>query len=242
MVQEVFQRLEKKYLMTEAQYGRLMLAAGGRLQKDEYGEYQISNIYFDTPDFLLVRRSLEKPVYKEKLRLRAYGRELRSDSQVFMELKKKYDSVVYKRRIAMELKVARACFYNREQTGRDDQILKELDFAAARYGLMPKAYISYERTAYFWTEDPSLRVTFDRKLLGRDYELELSLGSYGSRIIEEGLVLMELKAAGAIPMWLCHALSENGIFPCSFSKYGTYYRKLEAACRETSREENKDCA
>ena len=94
MVQEIFQRLEKKYLMTEAQYGRLMLAAGGRLQKDEYGEYQISNIYFDTPDFLLVRRSLEKPVYKEKLRLRAYGRELRSDSQVFMELKKKYDSVV----------------------------------------------------------------------------------------------------------------------------------------------------
>ena len=143
MVQEVFQRLEKKYLMTEAQYGRLMLAAGGRLQKDEYGEYQISNIYFDTPDFLLVRRSLEKPVYKEKLRLRAYGRELRSDSQVFMELKKKYDSVVYKRRIAMELKEARACFYNREQTGRDDQVFKGRDFAPRRYGLKARAYIPY---------------------------------------------------------------------------------------------------
>lgn len=225
MVQEIFKRYEKKYLLTEEEFGRLMLTIGGVLELDAYGRHQISNIYFDTPDYLLIRRSLEKPVYKEKLRLRAYGREILPDSPVFPELKKKYDSVVYKRRIQMSLKEARACFYDGAESERQDQIFRELYFTMKRYSLKPMAYIGYQREAYTCCLDPELRLTFDRNILGRRVALELSLGSFGQQILDEGMVLMEIKAAGAVPLWLGRILSELRIFPGSFSKYGAYYQK-----------------
>ena len=235
MVQEIFKRYDKKYLLTESDCSRLMLTIGGILKPDEYGKHRISNIYFDTPDCLLIRRSLEKPVYKEKLRLRAYGDEICIDSPVFPELKKKYDSVVYKRRIQMNLKEARACFYDGAAVKRQDQIFRELDFTMKRYALKPMAYIAYEREAYICCLDEEIRLTFDRNIVGRSQELELSLGNYGDRILEEGMVLMELKVAEAVPLWLGRILSEMHIFPVSFSKYGTYYQKyLASGSREES--------
>ncbi len=248
MVQEIFKRYGKKYLLTEQDFSRLMLTIGGVLKPDEYGKHQISNIYFDTPDYLLIRRSLEKPVYKEMVRLRAYGKDIRMDTLVFPELKKKYDSVVYKRRIQMELQEAREWCYNGAEPKRKDQIFRELDFTMKRYGLKPMAYIAYEREAYVCCQDEEIRMTFDRNILGRSSELELDRGSFGERIMEDGLVLMELKVAGAVPVWLGEILSEFRIFPVSFSKYGTYYQKyigvgLGKACAVLGeREGGKRCA
>ena len=85
----VFQRYEFKYLLTRGQQARLLSAAGARLRPDEYSHSSIRNLYLDTPDFRLIRRSLEKPVYKEKMRIRCYG-PAHPDSPVFVELKKKY--------------------------------------------------------------------------------------------------------------------------------------------------------
>ena len=243
MLQEVFKRYEKKYLLTEDGFRRLMLTVGGSFQPDQYEQYQISNIYFDTPDCGLIRRSLEKPVYKEKLRLRAYGTGIGQDSQVFPELKKKYDQVVYKRRIQMSLREARDCFYLGKETGRRDQIFQELDYVMKRYGLAPMAYIAYERQAYTCCLDREIRLTFDWNLLGRSWDLDLSSGVWGDRILEKGLVLMELKTAGAVPLWLSHVFSKMEIFPVSFSKYGTYYQRymipetvsVKAAAREGGR-------
>src|SRR5699024_4007412 len=97
MRQETFKRYEKKYILTEEQYACLMLVLGGMFQQDLYGRHKVCNVYFDTPDYRLIRSSIEKPVYKEKLRLRGYAETVGPDSTVYVELKKKFDSVVYKR-------------------------------------------------------------------------------------------------------------------------------------------------
>lgn len=237
MAQEVFQRYEKKYLLSEAQYRQMMMLSEDKLELDQYGRHTISNIYFDTPDYQLIRTSLEKPVYKEKLRLRGYGCLLDDDTEVFLELKKKYDSVVYKRRMGMSLREARAYLYEGACPLRQDQIFQELDFCMRRYSLRPMAYISYERMAYSCSFDPEVRVTFDRNILGRSRELELSLGAYGKKLLKPDHVLMEIKVPGAVPLWMSRIFSDLGIFPVSFSKYGTFYQTETSAlpAREADR-------
>lgn len=224
MAQEIFQRYEKKYLLTEEKYRQMMLLLDGILELDQYGRHTISNIYFDTPDYQLIRTSLEKPVYKEKVRLRGYGQLQDDSAEVFLELKKKYDSVVYKRRMEMSLGEARAYLYEGICPSRQDQIFQELDYCMKRYDLKPMAYISYERMAYTCSRDPEVRVTFDRNLLGRSRELELGLGTFGMRLLEPEQVLMEIKVPGAVPLWMSRTFSDLGIFPTSFSKYGTFYQ------------------
>ena len=98
--QTVFKRYELKYLLTERQKKCVMEAMEPCMTPDAYGRTTIRNIYFDTADYRLARRSIEKPVYKEKLRIRSYEK-ASGASPVFVELKKKYKGVVYKRRISM---------------------------------------------------------------------------------------------------------------------------------------------
>ena len=194
------------------------------MQVDQYGLHTICNIYYDTPDDLLIRRSLEHPVYKEKLRLRSYGIP-GPDSPVFLEIKKKYDNIVNKRRVQMTLEEA----YRYVEQGRrpepDCQILREIDFFLQTHEVSPKAFIACEREAWVDREEPELRITFDRNLRWRDTDLHLSSGSGGEPLLPDGEVLMEIKIPGAAPLWLAHLLSELEIFPTSFSKYGTCYRQ-----------------
>lgn len=224
MAQEVFQRYEKKYLLSKEQYRQIMLRFGGILELDRYGRHRIGNIYLDTPDYRLIRTSLEKPVYKEKVRLRGYGEFWEMDGRVFLELKKKYDHVVYKRRIEMEYEEAWQYLYGGIRPERQDQIFQELDFCIGKYGLKPMAYIAYERMAYTCSGDSGLRVTFDQDILGRSDDLELTYGAYGKCLLDPGQVLMEIKVPGAVPLWMSQTFSELGIFPTSYSKYGRFYR------------------
>lgn len=225
MAQEVFKRYETKYLLTEEQYSSLMLVLNGVMDMDGYGRHTICNIYLDTPEYELIRTSIEKPVYKEKVRLRCYGAKARGNSPVFVEIKKKYDSVVYKRRMEMTLEHARKYLYYGIEPECKGQIFREVDYTVKRYGLRPMAYISYEREAYVCPMDPELRVTFDRKILGRLGELDLRVEPYGKCILPREIILMELKIPGAMPAWLGRILAERGIFPVSYSKYGTFYQK-----------------
>ena len=98
----LFKRIEKKYLLSGKKYDQLMTALADYIEPDEYPHSTICSMYYDTPDFKLIRASIEKPLYREKLRIRSYGVPTR-DSKVFVEVKKKYDGVVYKRRLKMEL-------------------------------------------------------------------------------------------------------------------------------------------
>lgn len=214
-----FRRYEKKYLITAEQADALFEKIGDRMRPDEYGETVICNLYYDTPDFLLIRRSLDKPKYKEKLRLRCYGVP-KSDSLAFIEIKKKVAKIVYKRRI--DTTYEKAVHYLK--TGEIDtvgQVKCELDWFLKSYeDLKPRTALFYTRTAYFDTFDPELRITVDKDLLWRREDLDLTLGAYGERIIDENQRLLEIKISGAFPLWLAHTLSELNIFPTSFSKYG----------------------
>lgn len=220
----VFERVERKFLLTPRQYEGLMRTLPEYMQADQYGESTILSLYLDTEDSLLIRRSLEKPVYKEKLRLRSYGVPREMDN-VFLEVKKKVRGVVYKRRICLPLAQAMECLAQGSVPAAGGQIGREIAYMLRRYRLRPAVLLAYDRTAYAELE-PSpnqLRITIDRDIRSRQTDLDLRLGSAGELLLAPGMRLMEIKTAHAIPLWLCAALDQNEIRPTSFSKYGRVY-------------------
>ena len=220
----VFERVERKFLLTPRQYDGLMRVLIEYMEMDRYGESTILSLYLDTADSLLIRRSLEKPVYKEKLRLRSYGVPGEEDD-VFLEIKKKVSGVVYKRRVRMSLAHAMECLARGAVDKADGQIGREIAYMLSRYRLHPAVVLAYDRTAYAEME-PSpdrLRITIDRNIRSRQTRLDLRLGDDGEPLIAPGMRLMEVKTARAIPLWLCAALEHNAILPTSFSKYGHVY-------------------
>lgn len=217
----IFRRVEKKYLLTQEQYAYLADRLVPYMHVDRYGETEIRNIYFDNSADELIETSLQKPAYKEKLRLRSYGTP-NGDSTVFFEIKKKYRGVVYKRRVAMTLDEAYRYIDTGELPGHlIGNIPVEIDYMIRRYRLYPKAYISYRRIAMAGNTDPELRVTFDRDITSRYDDVRLEGEGEGHKLLEEGARLMEIKIPGAMPLWLAHILSEGNIFSHSFSKFGT---------------------
>jgi hypothetical protein len=227
-VQKVFERYEIKYLISRAQREAIEHGMRERMRPDEYGRSIICSVYYDTPDYMLIRRSIDSPIYKEKLRLRSYGVS-KPGTTVYAEIKKKYDSVVYKRRIGMELTEAEDYLDGGWRSGgiNSSQIARELDFMLKRYGnLKPAAFVSGEREAFFAEDDREFRVTFDENILGRDWDLTLDAGIYGIPLIGSDDVLLEIKTSRAIPLWMCKILSSEKIHKTSFSKYGTIYREI----------------
>ena len=223
-VQCCFERYEKKYLLNPGQLERLLEGIEPYVRPDEFGKYTICNIYYDTDDFKLIRASLEKPVYKEKLRVRSYGIPGDQDN-VFVELKKKFDGIVYKRRAVMNISEAAAYINDGVAPGQENQICHEIDWFMQSYHPTPKAFIAYDRTAFAGLEHPGLRITFDKNLRWRDTELDLRAGDSGALLLPQSQTLMEIKIPGATPVWLARLLSEAGAFPTSFSKYGTCYKE-----------------
>lgn len=218
----VFKRYEKKYLLSGEQHRAFLERSAGELTEDGFARSKISNLYLDTPDYLLIRRSLEKPVFKEKLRVRSYGTPSVSD-EVFVELKRKIKGEVYKRRAAMPLYMA-AQYLAGSGRPESSQITDEIDWFLKLYpGLDARMFIYYERHSLKGIDCPELRVTFDRDIRWRETELRLSAGTHGAELLDEGQVLMELKLPGAMPLWLSSILCELEIYPQSFSKYGRAY-------------------
>ena len=222
-VQYTFKRYEKKYILTQAQYEKMYEALLDYMELDEYGRYTICNVYFDTDDYELIRTSLDKPDYKEKFRIRSYG-VVAPEDMVFAEIKKKYDGVVYKRRIAVPWVDARDYVLDGKEVSADLYSLAEMDEFMRRYELKPKVFIAYDREALMGREDPLLRLTFDHNLRWRDTDLNLCTSDEGIPIqVGEQYVIMELKVKDAAPLWLTDILSEYEIYLGSFSKYGTCY-------------------
>lgn len=233
--QDIFKRYELKYLITKEQKKLLLQKMGEHIRKDRYGESLICNIYFDTPGYLLAQRSLESPVYKEKLRLRSYGR-AKPDSRVFLELKKKYKGVVYKRRVDAGEREAMDYLLRNRRLRDQGQIAEEIDYFRRIYpGLAPKVFLSYEREAFCGRKDSELRITFDENILWRQNDLSLCSEVYGQEILEPGTALMEIKIVSAMPFWLSGLLSEQGIFRTGFSKYGRAYERIREGAEEGGR-------
>ena len=238
--QMIFKRCEIKYMIDEKTFDKLMQVMSEHMIADVHGRSTVCSLYFDTPDYLLIRRSMDHPIYKEKLRLRSYG-VADEDTQVFVELKKKFNSVVYKRRISMTEKQSQEYLLEHKKI-MDTQISREIDYCMRMYkGIAPAVLLSYEREAFYAKDDHEFRVTFDRNILWRDYDLSLCKGIYGTPILKQGQVLMEVKTAGAIPRWMVDFLTENQIYKTSFSKYGTAYRTICEQHRQKNVQEDFDC-
>lgn len=225
--QTVFKRYELKYMLTVQQKERVLRAIEPYMSLDKYGRTTIRNLYFDTDTYRLIRRSLEKPAYKEKLRLRSYA-QAEAHSPVFVELKKKYRGVVYKRRVCLPNEDAvRWLCENDRQHAHDSQISEEIDYFMEYYGcLRPTVYLSYEREAYYQKDGGDFRITFDDHILYRQTEMSLEAPVGGTPILEEGMVLMELKCSGGFPLWMTEILSREQLYKTSFSKYGTAYAMM----------------
>ncbi len=220
----IFKRVEKKYMLTPAQYKEFINAIEPHMVLDEYGLSKICNIYFDTETDELVRLSNEKPVYKEKLRLRSYGIPGAFD-KVYLELKKKYKDIVYKRRISLTLLEAEDYLLRGIRPKKDSQILREIDYFIHFHKTVPKLYLAYDRTAWYGREDKEFRMTFDSHIRSRRDHLSLGFGDVADELFEDEYWLLEIKSAGAYPLWLVRKMEELGLYPVSFSKYGTIYKK-----------------
>lgn len=224
--QAVFQRYELKYLLTQEQKEHVVQAMAPYMALDRYGRTTIRNLYYDTENYRLARHSIEKPVYKEKLRIRSYEK-VHPGNQVFVELKKKYDSVVYKRRLSLEEEEAIKWVAGTMHCGKETQISDEIDYFLDYYeNLRPVVFLSYEREAFFEKDGGDFRVTFDDHILCRQEELSLEADVWGTPLLPEGAVLMEIKCSGGIPLWMTHVLSQEHLYKTSFSKYGTAYETM----------------
>lgn len=219
-MQTNFKRTELKYKLTKKQYNELIVLFNTYMVYDNYGETKIKNIYFDTADYKIIRNSIDKPVYKEKLRIRKYD----EIDYLFVELKKKFEGIVYKRRFKIDsntytgnLKIFRC----------DNQIGNEIHHFLSRYDeIDERVYLSYERDAYKSIEDNNLRITFDTNIRFRDKDLSFNDSENDQKVLSDEYILMEIKTLYGYPRWLLDFLNSNKIYKTSFSKYGTAYKKF----------------
>lgn len=244
MAKEVFNRVEKKYILNSAKKNNIIAALQEYMDADKYNvegkPYTISNIYYDTDDNQLIQESVSRPVYKEKLRLRGYGVPNPGDL-VFLEIKKKYKGVVNKRRTRLELEEAKRFLRTREipeaKPHMNLQVLREIEYFMSRYDIKPQLYLAYDRLAFFDKNDSEFRVSFDTNIRTRRCDLALDAGDFGEKMFDNDTWLMEVKINKNIPLWFARLLSENEVYHNSFSKYGTEYARLVGKGRIENAEE-----
>ena len=241
MAIEVFNRREIKYLLSDDDKNSLLNIIENYMERDPYNlngqTYKICNLYLDTSADELIRKSLEKPVFKEKIRLRSYGT-VPLDSTVYLESKKKFEDVVNKRRTAFTLSDAYKYFETgaiTENPKMNHQVISEIDYIMNYYKLQPKVFISYDRLAFFEKQNSDFRITIDTNLQSRRTDLRLDSPVYGDQLLPSGKWLMEAKAFKAFPLWFVHFLSERKIYNTSFSKYGTEYTLYKKRLQENSK-------
>lgn len=224
--QMTFKRYELKYLLNRQEKEQILLAMEPYMKLDDYGRTVIRNIYFDTDTFRLIRRSLEKPVYKEKLRIRSYNPVKKTDP-VFVEIKKKYKSVVYKRRLQLPEEKVMDSFQTGEPLPVHSQIGNEIQYFRDYYeNLHPSVFLSYEREAYYSLDGSDFRVTFDENILYRRNDFSLGSEIYGFSLLGNDQTLMEIKTSGGIPLWMSEVLTKQHLYKTSFSKYGSAYQRI----------------
>ena len=223
-MEENFARVETKYMLTLPQAEILQQGLFRRgFRRMNFGSPRVQSLYYDSSDYRLIRASLERPAYKEKLRLRAYG-DSGGLSKGYVEIKKKYNGVVYKRRTAMGLQEVSEALCLGRLPAEAGQVGREASWMLQHYGLVPAAVITYDRDAWFCETDPGVRITFDRNLSFRRRFLDLNACVPGLPLLREDLRLVEIKTNGTCPLWLARLLYEASAQRTHFSKYGLAYR------------------
>lgn len=222
---DTFQRVEHKFLIHKDMREELMKRFEPYVEDDVYPEYSLYNIYCDSSDHQMIRQSIEGPMYKEKLRLRSYSDDVKHNP-VFLEMKKKYDGIVYKRRIVMNYEDACAYLEDDKPLKQESQIGKEIDYMKQFYHATPQLYIGYDRRAFKGIKESDLRITFDENIRYRFQDLKLQDTAENHTLLKEDECLMEIKVMNRYPIWLANLLTEYKITKTSFSKYGAIYSHM----------------
>lgn len=225
MAQRIFERNEQKYLLTTQQKNNFLKELGNIVEPDEYGEYTTCSLYYDTPEFDSIKEKMNKPRYKEKLRLRSYGVP-KQNSTVFIELKKKLDGITYKRREELQYGEAINFLENGIHPQKQSQILDEIEWVLKTKNMVPKAVLTYDRIAFSGIENSDVRITIDKNILWRTQTVDITKGIWGQALIAPNEHLVEIKVPEAMPCEIARILSNIQAYPTSFSKYGTAYQEI----------------
>lgn len=220
---DTFQRVEDKYLMDRKEADAFLKAVSPYLKPDRYFCYHCHTIYFDNDSAQLISTSLSHPPYKMKLRLRTYS-DPDDDTPVFLETKKKYGDIVYKKRFMMTDLEAKEYLYEGIAPHTDNSTSREIDYLIHYYHLKPKVYIGYDRICYVSKTDADARFTLDSHITYRTNDV--SLHETGEeKELQKGMFILECKVSDRYPMWLTKILSSHHLYKSSFSKYGTIYKR-----------------
>lgn len=242
---DVFERKEMKYRITAAQLAELLPVLQEHLVPADFADATVRSLYYDTPGDDLIARSIEGPLYKEKLRLRVYGDGYDPAMPAFVEIKKKFKGIVYKRRVMLSLAAAEAFLDGmpyeealaaypladkklaaqvRENAAKNKQIANEIAFFMQRYApLQPSILTACSRCSLVDPDGGDLRITIDTQLCAKHRPTNIGDVDGAGALIGEGDAIMEIKSTFALPLWLTSALSSVGAYKQSFSKCGAAY-------------------
>lgn len=221
----VFRRVEQKYILSKKQYELLQDIIKSKFKKDKYYKSKIYNLYFDNSSNDMIINSIENPLYKEKIRVRSYNEVKNKDDIVYLEMKQKYKSIVYKRRVMMTLFEYNKYIRSGKVSKKDGQIMKEIDYYIKYYKANPYVYVAYDRLSYYAIDDINFRITFDNNLRYRFDDLGLYDSKLDKKYFDNDMYIMEVKSMNSLPLWFVEVLSLNKIYPQSFSKVGNIYVK-----------------
>lgn len=224
-----FRRIESKYIVNSFQKEELTKELLKHMEYDKFcvGEktYKIQNIYYDTDDQAVISRSIEKPTYKQKLRLRKYD-----SGELFLEIKKKSEGVVGKRRISLTMEELKRWMEDAVPPVRtkyvDQHIIQEISYYLKCTRFKENVYISYERLGFFDKNDKEFRVTFDSDIHTKRNNFDFDTDDYEENLLPDGTYILEIKSVRNYPIWLVNKLNELKIYRHSFSKYGTEYKRF----------------
>lgn len=217
-------RVEKKYIIQNDVLKDLLKDLEPYLVADKYKHSTITNLYFDTDDYEIIRRSIAATNFKEKFRIRSYSPEPVLDSQVFMEIKSKNDGVVYKERFQTTLFSA-INFLNGVEDIEDKAFADNMEIFMGKYPTMkPKMYIYYDRLSMKAKDSNKVRLTVDSNLTYRDINLDDLTNKSGKALLDSNYSIVEIKLNQEMPEWLEEVLENHQIEKGSFSKYGTAYK------------------
>lgn len=224
--ENTFKRGEKKFLLNAVQYARLTEGIKDKVQPDEFGRHTVLNIYCDNDYHESILKSISHPAYKEKLRLRCYGVP-NDETTAFLEIKKKFKGIVYKRRVELPYIHAWDYLCGLKSLDMSAQQAREINYFKNRMSLKPYVFVGYDRVAMLGINDPELRITFDTNIRYRFEDLDLRLGDCGKLLIDDknGDYVMEIKRADSFPLWLTDILTREKIYSSAFSKVGNVFIK-----------------
>ncbi|MEV5407852.1 polyphosphate polymerase domain-containing protein [Thermopolyspora sp. NPDC052614] len=223
-----FNRYEIKYLVDVAVVDELRAEIERRLDRDRHcGEdgYGVWSVYYDTRTLRFYWEKIEGLRFRRKLRVRHYGDRfgVHADTPVFVEIKQRVNRVTQKRRVCLPYRDALLLCDGRRMVEHEPgqrAFLDEVLDLVCRLDLRATAITGYQRHAYLGRDaDVGLRVTFDRRIRGRDRDFHLGADAENRFIVPPHKAIMEVKANERVPYWLTDLTAKRNLQVVRISKY-----------------------